>query len=263
MVSEKSQTLTDKKPDKKPELSPQLDPAKPLEVSKPEPAKQDPKTEEKPEPIKKETKEKPKKGPGRPPGKKNKSKDDIIPEYKPKKDPASIKDPYSALESLHQQRILLWEREKKIADRFEEIHGRKLFVSPNPPKHTLDGSKDIDQEQLSAQAAFSLVQGFVALPAMVGLESTPPLQAQVQLSQALSNLSRHYPQMDSKVADWFMVVTCLVWCSSPWILEIRLKRLGEWENQKAVLARSGRINLMQDIDPDEMQAKIAELESEQ
>jgi hypothetical protein len=151
------------------------------------------------------------------------------PEFKPRKDPSAIKSTHEALDRVHEQELKLYEYKKGVFAGYEKEFGRRLPLSE--PVHPLDAKGAAFTPTLDTTQCRALVGGLSVLPMMLGLETRPPQDAADQLAAALSDLSKHYPQLESKILDWVGVGVAASVYAGPWVVEARARKAGEWDHK--------------------------------
>jgi len=164
----------------------------------------------------------------------------VVPEFKPRKDATDIKDLHSAAHRVDEEERKLAEYKRRLAARLKSEYGTEC-PEVTDPIHLLGGQRGSGpQGSVTEEEALMFVETISYLPPVLfRLEAQPQAEAKANLAKSLSLLSRHYPDMDSKMMDWFFVVTSSVAWATPWLVETQAKRNDEWDAVKPQLQAAG------------------------
>lgn len=163
-----------------------------------------------------------------------------VPEFGLHKDPALISNKYAAADRLYEREKEAYEYRKKLSEEFRRATGRAIDIGP-PPRHLIHGGPASPTMDLEFAREFCGI--ITMLPRqMLGVESTPHDKDLDKLAAALVRLSRHYPQLESKLMDWLGVGISAIYVASPIVGEIAAKRKGTWQKVRARYIREGYID---------------------
>lgn len=152
------------------------------------------------------------------------------PEMKVRKDPLEVKDVYAAFDRAYAAEVAQYGYRKGLAERYKAETGRTLAMPP-APVHPLDAQTPAaaDSARIPVTKCLPAVKGGLALMgSLMDVETRPTLQTMQDLADALSDLSRHYPEIENKALDWFGVVCAASACLLPMKLERDLKVKKKW-----------------------------------
>lgn len=182
---------------------------------------------------------KPKRKPGPRPGSQNRKKIGP-PEVSVRKAPDEISDPHAAMRRVLEKERELHEYKRGLAERYKEQFGTAPPVGPEP-RHMLEGPTVGAVHSLSLAQARSIVRSGAVLPGLAGLESRPTEEAKEELSQAIHELSKHYPDLGGKMIDWSLVIAATGQLYGPCVVEFKAKKAGTWSAVRPKFVDAGLI----------------------